>query len=109
MCQMADIEKPFVNPIDDDECIDEATYNALYYHTLGADCMAGTADDGPRASNYCPPEFEYDLEFCSCKPTDACSVTCESPMVANPLKCGECLTEQELMDLMMTKTMGLDD
>ena len=100
MCQMADIEKPFVSPIDDSECICKETLFALYEHGLGPDCINDTPDDGARGPQYCPPGFEYDPLFCSCAPTDSCTVECTQPMVENPLKCGECLTQEELGAMM---------
>ena len=80
-CQLADLEKPFVSPVDDSECVSRETYFAFYEHGLGEDCKFenGGGDDGPREPQYCPPGFIYDMEFCSCKPTDECAIECEFP------------------------------
>ena len=45
MCQTADLEKPFVSPVDNSECVNEKTYFAFYEHGLGIDCENGTPDD----------------------------------------------------------------
>ena len=43
-----DIDTPVENPLDGDYCISKDEYFAIFKHELGADCTAGTADDGPK-------------------------------------------------------------
>ena len=62
------IDTPVESPLDG-TCISEADYFAVYYHTLGPDCLLDTPDDGPKDPDYCPPGFAYDMDFCQCLTT----------------------------------------
>ena len=70
----------------------------FYFHTLGPDCIFDTADDGPRADDYCPPKYTYNELYCGCE-LDECFSLCREPLVANPFECGQCITTEELRDL----------
>ena len=58
--------------------------------------MRGTADDGPRKADYCPPRYEWSSELCGCRPTYFCPVLCLPPLEPHPLTCGECISPEEL-------------
>ena len=105
-CAGEDINTPVESPLNGPLCIGEDEYFAIFDHELGPDCLAGTADDGPKDPKYCPPQYEYNEEVCACSLRD-CFSLCLDALYPNPLECGDCITKAELDAL--NEHEGLDD
>ena len=108
-CSKIDINTPVENPLNGPTCISEEEYLSIFNHELGPDCLLGTQDDGPKDPQYCPPQYEYNLDLCQCILRDDCLTLCLVPLVPNPLECGQCLTEAEYDALKEDAHDGLDD
>ena len=101
-------ETPVMNPLQTCECISQESYEEIYNHMLGEDCIADTPDDphdelDPEVTHVTEDECEtwetFDQAACACA-VDTCDIDCETSFpatpVQNPFEICECITQVDL-------------